>query len=259
MAHLEWKNLVGLVQWLRFDAVRTVEHHQNATVTKHPVQKGSDIADHVQVALPQVSMTGYISIAPLTVDAMVVRPKDIPIGSGSYQPVELPPPPVGARGGVALGAASAFQGGLIQAAVNALRSAASSNSVESLITENAGDRAATVATTLLRLQSERTLVRLVDELNVYEDMILTAVIGTRSAQIYGAAFQLEFERVKLVSAVELAGNPVPAEPRAQVVKTTASTPKDSGQPAVDAAKKSAAVRIAEAIFGGVGGAIRGGR
>ncbi|HVJ27429.1 MAG TPA: hypothetical protein VM493_07785 [Vicinamibacterales bacterium] len=230
------------MQWLRFDAVRTAEIQQTATVTRHPVQKGADIADHVRVDLPSVSITGYISIAPLTVDAMVVRPKDIPIASGFYQPVPLPPGPAGIR-------ASAIQGGLIQAAVNALSSVTDPKSVESLITQNPGDRAATAATTLLRLQSERTLIRFVDELNTYEDMVLTSVVGTRTQQVYGAAFQLQLEQLRIVSSM-LVDLPVPAEPRGQLPKKTASTPKDSGKGPVDDAKKSAALRFAQGLFSG---------
>ncbi len=243
MAHVEWKNKIGLVQWLRFDAVRTVELSQAATVTRHPVQKGADIADHVRVDLPRVSITGYISIAPLTVDAAVVRAKDVPVPSGTYQLVQLPSAPAGTR-------ASAFQGGLIQAAVNALTSVTDPKSVESLITNAPGDRASEAASALLKIQEDRTLIRVVDELKVYENMVLTSVIGTRTAQLYGAAFQLELEQIKVVES-KLVDLPVPAEPRGQKPKTTSGSPKDSGKTPVDDAKKSAALRFAQGLFGGL--------
>lgn len=244
MAHLEWKNAIGLVQWLRFDAVRSVELSQHAMVTRHPVQKGADIADHVRVDLPHISITGYVSIAPLTVDASVVRMKDVPVPSGIYQPVVLPPGPAGIR-------ANPLQGGLIQAAVDALSSLTGPSSVESLITNAPGDRASEAAAKLLELQETRELIRFVDELKTYEDMIITAVIGTRTQQVYGAAFQIELEQIRVVSS-KLVDLPVPAEPRGQLAKTTASSPKSSGQGPVDEAKKSAAVRIAEGLFGGIG-------
>ena len=247
MAHLEWKesNGFGLVQWLRFDAVRTVEIHQTANVTRHPVQKGADVADHVRVDLPHVSLTGYISIAPLSVDAMVVRPKDVPIASGLPQPVLLPSGPIPPEQASLQN--NPFQAGLLEAAINALSGLAGSGSVTSLITQNPGDRAATAATTLLRLQNEHTLVRFVDELNTYDDMVITSVVGTRTAQIYGAVFQVDLDQIRVVS-TGLADLPVPAEPRAQVAKATASTPKNSGNSAVDDAMKSDALRLAQGLF-----------
>lgn len=243
MAHLEWKNAIGLVQWLRFDAVRTVEHKQASTVTKHPVQKGADIADHVKVELPRVSLTGYVSIAPLTTDAQVVRMKFVPLPSGTFQPVALPPSPAGFR-------PSLLQGGLLQAAVDALSSLTGPKSVESLITQAPGDRAAKAAETLLQLQEDRELVRLVDELKTYEDMVITSIVGARTAQIYGAAFQIELEQIRQVSAA-LVDLPVPAEPRAQLTKTSASSPKDSGQPAVDEAKRQSFLLGVKRMFSGV--------
>ncbi len=241
MAHIEWKSAIGLVQWARFDVVRTVEVGQSATVTTHPIQKGADVADHVRVAHPHVSITGYVSIAPLTVDAAVVRAKDVPVPSGTYQLVDLPPGPVGIR-------ASALQAGLLQAATNALSNAVSARAVESLITNNPGDRVSEMATKLLELQRSVERIRFVDELQTYEDMVITSVMGTRTQQVYGAAFQLELERITIVES-KLVDLPVPAEPRGQKAKVTASSPKTSGKTPVDEAKKSAAVRIAQSLFG----------
>src|SRR5574338_383801 len=171
MAHLEWKNTIGLVQWLRFDAVRSVEVSQHAATTRHPVQKGADIADHVKVDLPHVSLTGYISIAPLTIDAAVVRAKDVPVPGGIYQPVLLPPGPAGFR-------PNPFQGGLVQAAADALSKLTGPKTIESLITNSPGDRVSEAAAKLLELQDERELIRFVDELKAYEDMVIVSVIGT---------------------------------------------------------------------------------
>lgn len=240
MAHLEWKSKIGLVQWLRFDAVRTVEVSQHANITKHPVQKGADITDHVNVDLPHVSITGYVSIAPLTVDSAVVRAKDVPVPSGVYQPVQLPPGPLGFR-------PSPLQGGLIQAAVDALSSAVGPSAVESLITNNPGDRVSEAAAKLLELQEAVELIRFVDELRTYENMVITAVVGTRTAQFYGAAFQIELDAINVVES-KLVDLPVPAEPRGQATKSTASSPKNSNSSAVDSAKKSLALAGAQKLF-----------
>lgn len=250
MAHIEWKNSIGLVMWLRFDAIRTVEIQQSAQVTRHPVQKGSDIADHVRVEQPHVSITGYISIAPLTVDALVVRMKDAPIASGFPQRVALPSPPVG--GSIDKYGASALQGGLLDAVESALSSALAPNSVESLITNSPGDRASEAASKLLELQEDAEMIRFVDELKTYEDMVITSVVGTRTAQFYGAAFQIELERVETVAS-QLVALPVPLEPRGQLEQKTASSPKSNPSTVVEDAQKSAALRMAQRLFSGIGG------
>lgn len=240
MAHLEWKDARGLVRWLRFDAVRVVDHQQTATVTKHPIEQGADIADHVSVDLPHISVTGYISIAPLSIDASIGTVKDIPIPSGVYQPVELPTPPVRNF------AANALQQGLVGAAVSALSSATGPKAVESLITNRPepGDRASIAAELLFLLQKDVERLRFVDELQTYEDMVLTSVIATRTQQVYGAVFQLELEQI-LITESALVDLPVPAEPRGQKAKSTANSPKNSNKPAVDQAKKSAALISAQ--------------
>jgi hypothetical protein len=229
VAHLEWKSEIGLVQWLRFDAVRTVEVSQKSTPTRHPVQKGADITDHVRVDLPHVSITGVITIAPLTVDSMVVGPK-LPIANGIYQPVSLPGPPVSVS-------PSPLQGGLIQAAVDALSSSVSPSSVTSLITLFPETRVGAAAAALLELQEKRTFVRFVDQLRTYENMIVTSVVGTRTQQFYGAAFQVELDAINVVES-KLVDLPVPAEPRGQTTKSTASSPKNNPSPAVEEAQKS---------------------
>lgn len=243
MAHLEWKDTIGLVQWLRFDAVRTVEVSQKATVTRHPVQKGADITDHVNVDHPHVSITAYVSIAPLSSDASIVRPKDVPLPSGIYMPVSLPGPPFRHSA-----ASRALEVGLIQAAADALSSAVTPTAVESLVTNSPGDRVSAAAAKLLELQETVELLRFVDELRTYEDMVITSVVGTRVAQMYGAAFQVELDSITVVES-KLVDLPVPAEPRGQVTKSSASSPKNSNSAPVDEAKKSFALGVAQKLFG----------
>lgn len=242
MAHLEWKSKIGLVQWARFDAVRVVELSQNATVTTHPVQKGANVTDHVRVAQPHFSITGYVSIAPLSLMANVVGPKDIPIPSGLYQPVQLPGPPF--RQSALL---RTLQIGVIDAAIEAVSNAASPNLVESLITNNPTDRVSTMAAKLLELQETVEMIRFVDELRTYENMVIANLVGTRTAQFYGAVFQIELEAINVVES-KLVDLPLPAEPRGQAGKATAGSPKSSGSTPVDEAKKSFALSVAQGLF-----------
>lgn len=242
MAHLEWKSKIGLVNWLRFDAVRTVEVSQHANITRHPVQKGADITDHVNVDLPHVSITAYVSIAPLSSDAAIARPKDIPVPSGIYMPVSLPGPPFKHST-----ASRIAEVGPIQAALDALASVTTPTAIESLVTNSPGDRVSQAAAKLLELQETVELLRFVDELRTYENMVITSVVGTRVAQTYGAAFQVELDAINIVES-KLVDLPIPAEPRGQATKSSASSPKNSNSSPVDDAKKKAAKSFAASLF-----------
>lgn len=241
MAHLEWRTEIGLVNWLRFDAVRSVEVSQHASVTRHPVQKGADITDHVNVDHPHVSVTGAITIAPLTVDSVVVGPK-LPLANGLYQPVSLPSAPF--KQSAIL---RTLQVGVAQAALDAISGSVGANAVQSLVTLFPETRVGAAAASLLELQEKRTLVRFVDELRTYEDMVITSVVGTRTAQFYGAAFQIELDAITVVES-KLVDLPVPAEPRGQATKSSASAPKNSPSNAVEGAKKSFALGLAQSLF-----------
>lgn len=48
-----------------FDASVVENHSQNATVTKYPVETGSDIADHIRVEPLSFTMTGAVSNTPI--------------------------------------------------------------------------------------------------------------------------------------------------------------------------------------------------
>lgn len=249
MAHLEWTNDAGHVIAVRFDAVRTVEHRQSATATRHPVEKGADISDHVRVDLPAVSITGYISSSPLFAYAEIGGIKDRPKPSGSYQKVELPKPPVVPGVGVSL--LQGGVGGLVEAGLSALRGLTSPNVVESLITANAEGRPAAFLEVITEAQEKRRLVRLVDEAKTYDDMVIVGKILTRTQRDFGASVQIELEQIKIVTA-SLVDLPVPLEPRGLVSKLAAGAAKAAGAGGnVDEKQKSAALKIATGLYSGI--------
>jgi hypothetical protein len=250
MAHLEWLSDAGHIIAVRFDAVRTVDHHRNATVTRHPVQKGADIADHVRVELPAVSLTGYVSIAPLFTTHKIGGPKEGWAPSGSYQRIELPPPPGGA-GGIGA-AASALQGGVVQAGLDLLSSVTSPNSVESIVTDDPEGRVRLMHELLNEAQEKRRLVKFVDQVRAYDDMVIATVVATRTQREYGAAFQLELEAIQLVE-TKMVSTPLPAEPRGALAKAAgAAAAKAGANQSVDDKKRSAALTLAQSALGGVG-------
>lgn len=255
MAHFEWLNPAGHIIAVRFDAVRTVDHRQHATVTKHPVQKGADITDHVRVELPEVSVTGYVSIAPLVTTRKIGALKEGWEPSGSYQRIELPRPPGGAWASDKFISAqtSALQGGVVQAGLNLLSGITSPNSVESIVTDDAQGRVKAMTDLLMGAQKNRLRVRFVDEAATYEDMIITSVAITRTQREYGAAFQCELEQIRIVSTKMLKEPPLPSEPRGEVAKAAGAVAAKAGaNETVDETKRSAALAGAQAAGGWLG-------
>jgi hypothetical protein len=245
MAHLEWKSLIGHVVAVRFDAVRTTEHRHTAIATKHPVEKGADITDHVRVQLPSVTVTGYVSIAPLNSASTIGENPLVPIPSGFYLPITLPPSP-------GRNQARALQRGFADAAVTALFGGAASPSiVESLITTDPLARVAKMHELLTEAQAEAKEVRFVDEAKTYESMCITSVICTRTQREYGASFQIELEQLKTVSSL-LVDAPVPKEARGAAPKANSASAKDGKSSEADKIKQSAALRGAKALLNGIG-------
>lgn len=286
MAHLEWNDDAGHIVAVRFDAVRTVEHRQNATVTKHPIQGGADIADHVRVELPGVSVTGYVSRAPLTGLAKLDTLDGVPGRSGRYETVELPGSGVSSKGlvskrvelpppppsPVARSATAALQGGLLQAGLDAISSAFGANSVdalvpgpagitspnkvETLVTDEADARVSAMHTLLTEAQQAKRLVRFVDQAATYEDMIITGITVSRDQQMFGAAFQVELEQIKFASSQTL-DVPVPREPRGQTVKNAGASSAKSGGDTVDGKRKDKLKSDAAGLFDGAVSGLKG--
>lgn len=288
MAHLEWLNDAGHVVAVRFDAVRTVDHRQNASVTKHPVETGADIADHVKVDLPGVSVTGYVSRAPLTSRAKIGGTE----ASGSYQgitlpsspvpvaatwvkkQVELPGPPPGApskgvlgtiaQGGIVGGGLDLIKGALggatkADALVRGPGSRSSPNKVESLVTDDPNSRVYLMTSILQEAQRARRFVRFVDEAATYEEMVIASVQVTRTQRDYGATFQLELEQLQTVASKTVAA-PQPREVRGLPAQAVGSAAAKAGANAsVDDKKKQDALNksILAGGWDGLGGALRG--
>lgn len=257
MAHFEWFNPAGHIIAVRFDAVRTVDHRQNATVAKHPVQKGAKIADHVHVDLPAVSVTGYVSIAPLFTTRKIGGLKEGWEPSGSYQRIELPASP-GGYGNIEA-SASAMQGGVVQAGLGALgllSGITSPNSVESIVTDDPESRVSLMYELLTDAQQNKLRVNFIDEVRDYKDMIITHVAATRTQREYGAAFQVELEQVKLVSTKMLREPPLPAEPRAEpAVAAGAAAPKLMNDPGDEERARANARSIAVELLSQGAGAL----
>lgn len=244
MAHLEWENDAKHIIAVRFDAVRTVDHRLNAAATSHPVEDGADIADHVRVGRPAVSVTGYVSKAPLTVYAKIGGRKDRDEMSGSYESIELPSSP--------FSSASILQGGIVQAGIDAISSITSPNKVTSLVTNDVESRVRAMTELLTEAMEACRLVRFVDEAKDYDDMVITSMSATRTQQDKGGTFSIELEQIKFVE-TKLVDLPVPMEPRGMLQKAAGAAAAKLGQNEnTDEKQKSMALRAAQGLLSGVG-------
>lgn len=63
-AHLFWMDVVGSHLFV-FDNVIAEEWKNGATITEHPVEQGANVADHVRVELPEVTLTIHATNEPM--------------------------------------------------------------------------------------------------------------------------------------------------------------------------------------------------
>jgi hypothetical protein len=65
-AYLQWTNATGSVLQFRVESIRSEDWDEGATVTEHPVEVGANVADHVRVELPKVTLSFRSSNEPIT-------------------------------------------------------------------------------------------------------------------------------------------------------------------------------------------------
>lgn len=76
-AHLVWTDSTGQQNTFVFDNVISEEWKNNATITEHPVEQGANVADHVRVEVPEVTLT--------------IHATNEPLGSNQYQQATIGP------------------------------------------------------------------------------------------------------------------------------------------------------------------------
>jgi hypothetical protein len=250
MAHLEWQDRTGQTLALHFDAVQVVEHSQTALVTSHPVEDGPDISDHIRPELPRISLTGTVTNTPIRALAQLLVRNKNPKAIGTYRKVELAKSPAGGP------RASALQGGVVQAGINALMGAFDPTDVEGLVFEDLQSRVKEVTDILTDVLEERRLVKFVDEARDYEDMAMERRAVVRSAEGGKAAqVQIDLVQIKIVES-SVVDSPIPSELRGQAMSAVGSAAAALGlNDSVDEKKKTAAKSLAASLFDGALGGI----
>lgn len=220
----------------RFDAVLSERHDITSTITEHPVEQGTNIADHVRPDPVVINIQGVITQTPIVAvgtdgwsrtpqilgpgeyNIVQAQPKDAP---GTAPPVISPPqPPLGALLSL---------NGIINAASNALFGDGTFTLQQSLDRNTLPDQQyhATVDTrtdnrnfiaealaTLIQLRDQATLCRVVAPHNSYKNMVLNKVALSRASSEAGkATFDLTLQEIRIVQTATVAA-PKPSITRA---------------------------------------------
>lgn len=175
MASLTWTLEDGQEQTLTFDATVRDAHVSAALVTEHPVERASNISDHVRSELDRVSLEVVVSDTP------IVAPTDHNDGvTGSTQ---------GVVAGDAKAQVLVFTGGM--------------------------NRARSVYEELLELMGAGTRVNLFTSLREYEGMVLKLVSPVRQADSGSSLVAtIELVQFNVVDS-QIVAAPEPRQPRAR--------------------------------------------
>ncbi|MCP4601783.1 MAG: hypothetical protein GY847_14925 [Proteobacteria bacterium] len=65
LTEMVFKTKKGQVGAVQFDAMVSENHTMSAEVTEHPVEEGSDIADHIRIGPREIEIVGVISNTPV--------------------------------------------------------------------------------------------------------------------------------------------------------------------------------------------------
>jgi hypothetical protein len=234
---------------LGFDVTSSEAVEITATVTKHPVEVGADVTDHIRKNLDEVTLEVFVSNTPLT-NQNFVDPDQPRGGTNSpllldagapYSPPGAPPqtpidvavyiPPPFSLGALVSDVAKlTFAAPPVTAALGIPARLAPDTYAQVL--QFGDDFSATIETydVLTQLQIDGTLVSVVLRDSVHDNMIVTGISKPRTNEDGdGARFTVKFEEIRIVQ-TQTTSSPVPAEVRAKSPVTAGSTGAKTADP-----------------------------
>lgn len=88
-AYLEYTDDSGATQTITFDLIEDEDGEQTADISEHPVEVGADVADHVRVGLPTVSLKAFSTNEPLVSNQWAdptLEPLPLSLGAPTWTP-----------------------------------------------------------------------------------------------------------------------------------------------------------------------------
>jgi hypothetical protein len=210
MISITWSDEAGAAQSISFDVDVSETHELTSDVTKHPIEGGADIADHIRTNLDVFSFDAFVSDTPLASNPGVDQ-----ISAIETVEFQLPSPP---------SAGITAPGRALAGAVNGLLSGGNGlpNKVQLLRFPDFKSRMRIMLEKLDELRVKKQLVRVITKSREYDNMAVTSVIMTRAVEDgVGASFSLRFEQVTFLES-ETVSAPIPAESLGALKKAAGS-------------------------------------
>jgi hypothetical protein len=232
---LTWQDDAGQTEFVQFDVVTVITHEGTVEVTEHPVEEGSDIADHARPVPEFLSIEGFVSNKPMASNPGVDK-------IASFRQVDLKYPPHDPPLNLSIG----------QAITGAIDAITGKDPFPAQVTALAFDtfvnRIRQIAEKLEDARLNSRLIRVYTSLREYENMVLLREAEPITADDgSGCTFQVDLKRIRIVTA-ETVEAPQPAEARGATTKAKGSK---AGQQADNQEAKQEQLRsIAASLFTG---------
>lgn len=197
---------------LYFDAVTSEGAEHSATVTEHPVESGSDIADHVRDGLDTVTLEVFVSNTPT---------RDVNgLYGGSIESVELKVPkferPV-----------PLTPGGLMSAGIDTIKGALSPEEpwkAQVLKFSSKFNAVKDVLTMLDEWKKAGMVGSVITGWKLYPSVVITRVSPSRNSSTGdGATFAIEFKEIRIVESKMITA-PIPTEARGAIKRPKGRQP-----------------------------------
>lgn len=231
-AFLYWTNKAGASKILWFDVTTEEQHHLKAEITESPVEEGINVTDNVRPAADTLSLTCFISNAPITnkadVSALVKKSGKLigaQVGStqGEKLDVKVYEPPLMPTPGSLINALSSAIGNLLKGKKE--------YKAQVLKFDKDFDNVQDTYFALKELRDTGQRIEVVTTIRTYKDMVVEDVSMPRNAEHgTGASVTVSLKEIRVVSTLKVKA-PRPAEVLGQPRKNQgAKGPSDADDP-----------------------------
>lgn len=208
-----YKDDNGASHVLRFDGVMSEKATDTSTLTSYPIEKGSPVTDHVRDENDTVSLSVMMTNTPMHGESYVTGEKigavnTIKLSVPKFDPPFIPTP----------GAISGAVTGAIKGAINSvIGNSETPEQATVLMFVKPFNFVSEMLVKLKEVKKKRFFCTVVTAMFDYENMLLIGISPDRSTSSNSATFDLQFQRVNVVTTKKTAA-PVPAEPRGKKKK-----------------------------------------
>lgn len=226
-AQITWKGPTGQVYTLTLDASVRETHTSASTVTDHPVERGSNVADHIRPDPDELSIDGVISNTPhfLPADhvgAIVLEERQVKGAEINASDTVTSTP---------LGNVSAGLLGSTIPLPTALLGRIGTGRFETALTQGFSgefDRVTECYKELLRIRAEGQLTRILTTLRAYDNMALTTLEVVREAASGNSLnLSLQFKNVRFGATKNEPVPTIPVTKKEQGTKTKEEHSEDT--------------------------------